>query len=64
MRFETRRFKRSRPEPGQHDGDFATVNAAVMDRVYADQMKAIRLLFADVDGTPVTREKVPGPLLS
>jgi hypothetical protein len=35
-----------------------------MDRVYADQMKAIRLLFADVDGTPVTREKVLGPLLS
>jgi hypothetical protein len=35
-----------------------------MDRVYADHMKAIRVLLADVDGTPVTREKVLGPLLS
>jgi 3-deoxy-D-manno-octulosonate 8-phosphate phosphatase KdsC-like HAD superfamily phosphatase len=35
-----------------------------MDRVYADHMKAVRLLLTDVDGTLVTREKVLGPLPS
>ena len=39
-------------------------SAAESDRGYADHMKAVRLLLADVDGTLVTREKVVGALLS